>query len=161
MDRVIALQEEHDLTAPEELHFVYAQLALAAGLMQVAIDSVNRYLEATNQSAEFYTEALQLWDRAEAAQAVEARQRAEEAEARQRAEEAEARQRAAAAEARQRAEEAEARQRAEEAEARQRAAAAEARQRAEEARDRAERSWMWIILAAVGGVLGLLLSNEE
>ena len=164
MDRVIALQEEHDLTVPEELHFVYAQLALAAGLIQVAIDSVNRYLEATNQSAEFYTEALQLWDRAEAAQAVEARQRAEAAEARQRAEAAEARQRAEAAEVRRRAEAAEVRRRAEAAEARRRAEAAEARQRAQEAEAQAfvKRLGIWgIVIGVVTGVLVLWPGPED
>ena len=40
MSRIVALQKEHDLTLPEAFPFQYAQTALAAGLVQAAIESV-------------------------------------------------------------------------------------------------------------------------
>ena len=83
MDTIISLQREHDSVVPEEFHFVYAQLALSAGLPEAAIESVNRYLTATGRAGEFYADALQLWDRAEAILEQEQR-RAEEGEERRR-----------------------------------------------------------------------------
>ena len=44
MDRIVALQREHDLALPEEFHFKYARAALSAGSIQTAMDSVNKYL---------------------------------------------------------------------------------------------------------------------
>ena len=60
MDRIVALQKEHDLTLPEEFPFHYAQTALAAGSMQAAIDSANRYLSAAGREGKYYREALEL-----------------------------------------------------------------------------------------------------
>ena len=65
MDRIVALQKEHDLTLPEEFPFHYAQTALAAGSMQAAIDSANRYLSAAGREGKYYREALELLVRAE------------------------------------------------------------------------------------------------
>ena len=65
MDRIVALQKEHDLTLPEEFPFHYAQTALAAGSMQAAIDSANRYLSAAGREGKYYREALELLVKAE------------------------------------------------------------------------------------------------
>ena len=65
MDRIVALQNEHDLTLPEDFPFQYAQTALAAGSVQAAIDSANRYLSAAGKEGKHYREALELLVRAE------------------------------------------------------------------------------------------------
>ena len=65
MDRIVALQKEHDLTLPEGFPFHYAQTALAAGSAQAAIDSVNQYLTATGREGKYYREALDLLVKAE------------------------------------------------------------------------------------------------
>ena len=65
MSRIVALQKEHDLTLPEAFPFQYAQTALAAGLVQAAIESVNRYLSATGREGKYYQEALALLVKAE------------------------------------------------------------------------------------------------
>ena len=65
MDRIVALQKEHRLTLPEDFPFRYAQTALAAGSVQAAIESVNRYLSATGREGKYYREALTLLVRAE------------------------------------------------------------------------------------------------
>ena len=65
MDRIVALQEEHNLTLPEEFPFHYAQIALAAGSVQAAIDWTNRYLSAAGREDKYYREALELLVKAE------------------------------------------------------------------------------------------------
>ena len=65
MSRIVALQKEHDLTLPEAFPFQYAQTALAAGLVQAVIESVNRYLSATGREGKYYQEALALLVKAE------------------------------------------------------------------------------------------------
>ena len=65
MDRIVALQKEHDLTLPEDFPFQYAQTALAAGSVQAAVDSANRYLTAAGKEGKHYREALELLVRAE------------------------------------------------------------------------------------------------
>ena len=65
MDKIVALQKEHDLTLPEDFHFKYAQVALSAGSIKAAIDSVTQYLAATGRKGKFYREALELLDEAE------------------------------------------------------------------------------------------------
>ena len=65
MDRILALQKEHDLTFPEAFPFHYAQTALAAGSVQAAIDAANRYLSAVGRAGKFYREALELLVKAE------------------------------------------------------------------------------------------------
>ena len=65
MNKIIALQKEHGLKLPGEFHFKYAQVALSAGAIKVAIDSVNRYLAAAGRAGQFYREALELLDQAE------------------------------------------------------------------------------------------------
>ena len=63
---VVSVQREHDLALPDEFHFVHAQVALSAGSIYVAIESVTRYLTVAGRSGEFYREALRLSDEAEA-----------------------------------------------------------------------------------------------
>ena len=41
MDKIIELQKEHNLTVPDEFHFKYAQIAISAGAVKAALDSVN------------------------------------------------------------------------------------------------------------------------
>ena len=65
MDKIIALQREHDLTLPEAFHFKYAQAAFSAGLIPAALASVNRYLATAGREGKFYREALELLDEAE------------------------------------------------------------------------------------------------
>ena len=69
MGEIVALQKEHGLTLPEEFHFKYAKVALSAGLVQDAIDTVNKYLLGAGREGEFYREALELLDEAERLQA--------------------------------------------------------------------------------------------
>ena len=65
MDRIVALQKEHDLTLPEAFPFHYAQTSLAAGSVQAAIDSANRYLSTAGNQGKSYREALELLQNAE------------------------------------------------------------------------------------------------
>ena len=65
MDRIVTLQKEHDLTLPEEFPFHYAQTALAAGSLQAAIDSANRYLAVVGREGKYYRQALSLLVKAE------------------------------------------------------------------------------------------------
>ena len=65
MDLVVGLQNEHGLTLPEDFPFHYAQTALAAGSVQAAIDSANRYLSAAGREGKYYREALELLVKAE------------------------------------------------------------------------------------------------
>ena len=86
MEKIVALQKEHDLTLPAEFHFKYAQIAQSAGLLDPAIAAVNRYLVAAGRAGKFYREALELLDQAEKQQAEqleEARRRQEEERRRQ------------------------------------------------------------------------------
>ena len=60
MEKIIALKKEHSLTLPDEFHFKYAQVALSVDSMQIALDSVNRYLSLTGRDGEYYKLALAL-----------------------------------------------------------------------------------------------------
>ena len=60
MEKIIALQKEHNFTLPNEFLFTYARVALAADSIKVALESVNKYLSATGREGEFYKEALAL-----------------------------------------------------------------------------------------------------
>ena len=70
MGRILALQSEHNLTLPEEFHFKYAEVALAAGRVEDAVDSVNQYLVAVGREGPFYREALELLDEVEQIQTL-------------------------------------------------------------------------------------------
>ena len=65
MDKIVALQKEHNLTLPDEFHFKYAQIAMSAGAVKAALNSVNRYLAVAGRAGQFYREALELLDEAE------------------------------------------------------------------------------------------------
>ena len=69
MDKIIELQKEHNLTVPDEFHFKYAQIAMSAGAVKAALDSVNKYLATAGREGQFYREALELLDEAEQKQA--------------------------------------------------------------------------------------------
>ena len=60
IQRVLALQKEHDLTLPVEFHFKSAQVAFAAGSFPSAMESVNQYLLAAGRDGKFYQKALEL-----------------------------------------------------------------------------------------------------
>ena len=70
MNEIVALQQEHNLTLPEEFHFKYAQAAFSAGLIPDALESVNQYLAEAGRDSEFYREALELLNEAERIQAT-------------------------------------------------------------------------------------------
>ena len=70
MDKITALQKEHDLTLPDGFHFKYAQVAFSAGLIKTAMESVNQYLMAAGREGEFYREALELLDEVEPIQTL-------------------------------------------------------------------------------------------
>ncbi len=54
MDKIIALQKEHNITLLDEFHFKYAQIAFSVGSFQVvALDAVSKYLSA-GRRGEFY-----------------------------------------------------------------------------------------------------------
>ena len=65
MDRIVALQKEHNLTLPEDFAFRYAKTALATGSVQAAIDSANRYLSVAGKEGKHYRQALELLVKAE------------------------------------------------------------------------------------------------
>ena len=86
MNEVLALQREHEVALPVEFPFKYAQVALAAGLPETAVTSLNDYLLAAGREGEFYRDALELLESAEeAVRRADAARRRVEAE-RQRAE---------------------------------------------------------------------------
>ena len=60
MAKIVALQEEHSLTLPDEFHFKHAKMAFSAGSIDAAKDSVNRYLTVAGREGKFYGEALEL-----------------------------------------------------------------------------------------------------
>ena len=67
MNEVLALQREHEVALPAEFPFKYAQVALAAGLPETAVESLNDYLLAVGRDGEFYRDALELLESAEEA----------------------------------------------------------------------------------------------
>ena len=60
MNKIVALRKEHGLTFPEEFHFKYAKVALSAGSIQAAKESLNKYLTVARRGDGFYREALEL-----------------------------------------------------------------------------------------------------
>ena len=65
LDRILALQTEHDLEIPGAFWFKHAQVSLEAGLHSQAVESATRYLQAVGQEGEHYREALELLVEAE------------------------------------------------------------------------------------------------
>ena len=66
LDRILALQAEHDLALPEAFWFKHAEVAQQAGDYAEAVESVTRYLTTAGRDGAHYREALELLDRAEA-----------------------------------------------------------------------------------------------
>ena len=99
MDRIAALQEQHELDTPPTYHYRYASVWNALSAWDQSLASAVRYLELTGRDGEHYLDALTLMNRATAAieelesarelrAAEEARARAAEAAARAEAERA-------------------------------------------------------------------------
>ncbi len=65
MERILQLQQEHELTIPEGFYFRYAQVLQRVGLYNDAVEYVTRYLTAAGREGEHYREALQLLNAAE------------------------------------------------------------------------------------------------
>ena len=70
LQKILALQKEHELTLPKEFQFRYAQVAFSAGLIRTALAAVNQYLAAVGRDGKFYREALKLSIKVEQAQAL-------------------------------------------------------------------------------------------
>ena len=70
MDRILELQAEYDLELPEQFFFRYAQVLEQLGLYDEAMETVTRYLTLVGRDGEFYREALELLNNAEAAKAT-------------------------------------------------------------------------------------------
>ena len=60
MQKALDLKMDRDLELPEDFDFKYAEVALSAGSLQAAMDSVNRYLRMAARDDAFYREALEL-----------------------------------------------------------------------------------------------------
>ena len=80
MDRILELQAEHDLELPEQFPFRYAQVLERLGLYDDAMEAATRYLTLVGREGEFYREALELLNTAEAGKA-DAEEAAAQAEA--------------------------------------------------------------------------------
>ena len=93
MDRIGALQEQHEIDTPPTYHYRYANVWNALGAWDQSLASAVRYLELTGRDAEYYLDALTLMNSATAE--IETIERARELRAaeeeRARAEEARAR----------------------------------------------------------------------
>ncbi len=70
MDRILELQAEHDLELPEQFSFRYAQVLERLGLYDEAMETVTGYLTQAGRDGDFYREALELLNAAEAARAA-------------------------------------------------------------------------------------------
>lgn len=90
LHRILELGSQHGLQTPDEFWFKHAQVAMEAGSLAKASESVIRYLELTGQGGENYLQALELLNEIDKTeqQRVEAERQQAEAEQRQRAEEA-------------------------------------------------------------------------
>ena len=84
LDRILELQEQHDIEVRSEFSAMYARVALGLGLHAEAIESATRYLTLGGREGEHYRTALELLDRAEE-EKVTAEAEARRAEARSRA----------------------------------------------------------------------------
>ena len=70
MDAILELQGQHDLELPEPFAFRYAEVLERLGIYDEAIKFVTEYLTLTGRDGEFYREALELLNDAEAGQAA-------------------------------------------------------------------------------------------
>ena len=71
IDKIILLQQEHELDLPDEFHFRYAKAAAVAGLPEQAHEAVVKYLTAAGREGRHYGEALELMNQAQ--EAIEGR----------------------------------------------------------------------------------------
>ena len=60
LEKIVALEEEHEITLPLEFHYKYAQVAFSAEFVRTAQESVKKYLMVAGREGEFYREALEL-----------------------------------------------------------------------------------------------------
>ena len=70
MDAILELQAQHALELPEQFSFRYAEVLGRLGLYDEAIEFVTEYLTMAGRDGEFYREALELLNAAEAGQAA-------------------------------------------------------------------------------------------
>ena len=66
LDRVLEVQTKHSIEVPDGFSFTHAQVSLALGFYAEAIKSVTEYLTETGREGTHYSEALQLFNTAEA-----------------------------------------------------------------------------------------------
>ena len=71
MDRILELQEQHDLELPEQFSFRYAEVLGRLGIYDEAVEFVTQYLTMAGQDGEFYRDALELLDRIEQKQTMD------------------------------------------------------------------------------------------
>ena len=60
LEKILALQKNHNFKLPDEFHFKYARVAMSADSIRIAYDSVIKYLSTAGREGEFYKEALAL-----------------------------------------------------------------------------------------------------
>ena len=65
LERIVALQAEHDLEVPPVFWFRHAQVAMETGLYEEARASATRYLQLAGREGEDYTAALEVLNEAE------------------------------------------------------------------------------------------------
>ena len=65
INKLLDLQQEHELDLPDEFHFRYAKAAAAADLPERALESVVTYLSAAGREGQHYVEALELMNKAQ------------------------------------------------------------------------------------------------
>lgn len=65
IEKIIALQQEHNFDLSDEYHFKYAQIALSVDSTRIALEQVGKYLSATGDAGQHYKEALALLLKAE------------------------------------------------------------------------------------------------
>ena len=94
MQRIAALQREHELVLEPEYHYRYARIWNGVGVWDQARASIVRYLELVGRDGEHYLDALTVMNRATAEMEAIARERELRAAAEARARDAEARERA-------------------------------------------------------------------
>ena len=95
MERILALQEEHEVVVSAEYHFRYARVWGRLGSLDRALESVVRYLELAGRQGEHYVEALKLMNKVKTK--IEEVKAEAEAERKARAEEAKEMERALSA----------------------------------------------------------------
>ena len=65
IDKIMLLEEEHELNLSEEFHFRYAKAAATADLPEQALEAVKKYLMLAGREGRHYVEALELMNKAQ------------------------------------------------------------------------------------------------